>query len=347
MNSIEQILALLGPATLLPIRHGQTKPMISDWQNFSQVQMQNPAYRFQLNLASAKAVLLGGSSSGLVVVTLYDSQWVELFLEANPKISQTLQTKLSRESTFWLRIVGEFPPIKAIFHPTLKEAGGEPLKIGEFRATGCEMICGDVNGLRCYTVVNKPPLELSFAEIVWPELDATVPIPDVAKPDAAETTPAVPDLSPSDGLDPREGENPNPPASVTDPSACPARPEDLGRRESIFRMHPVQPHGMDAEEPEAPIVKSKRRGGTPQDLNALIPMETPIAKKLLIQHWKDRYGNHAKGRKYLDELIADGKLFEWQIPRTRTNALKLISRIPQPTGLNLDNFQKTFQTPDQ
>lgn len=83
-----------------------------------------------------------------------------------------------------------------------------------------------------------------------------------------------------------------------------------------------------ATEDETPATATKR-AGTREDLTALVPLEKPIAKSLLIDQWKDRYGNHAKGRAFLDALTADGKLFEWRLNRAGTNAAKLIARKPQ------------------
>jgi hypothetical protein len=84
-----------------------------------------------------------------------------------------------------------------------------------------------------------------------------------------------------------------------------------------------------ASEDETPATVT-RRVGTREDLIALVPLEKPIAKNLLIDQWRDRYGNHQKGRAFLDALIADGKLFEWRLNRPGTNAAKLIARNPQP-----------------
>ncbi|MEI9961789.1 MAG: hypothetical protein WDM76_11830 [Limisphaerales bacterium] len=52
-----------------------------------------------------------------------------------------------------------------------------------------------------------------------------------------------------------------------------------------------------ASENETPADKP-RRAGTQEDLIALVPLEKPISKSLLIDQWKDRYGNHAKGRAF-------------------------------------------------
>jgi|CZKV01.1.fsa_nt_gi hypothetical protein len=84
-----------------------------------------------------------------------------------------------------------------------------------------------------------------------------------------------------------------------------------------------------ASEDETPKGKP-RRAGTREDLTALVPLEKPVAKNLLIDQWRDRFGNHAKGRAFLDALIAEGKLFEWRQNRPGTNAAKLICRKPQP-----------------
>lgn len=80
---------------------------------------------------------------------------------------------------------------------------------------------------------------------------------------------------------------------------------------------------------ELPAAQTKR-AGTREDLIALVPLEKPIAKSLLIDQWRDRYGNHQKGRAFLDALTADEKLYEWRLPRPGTNPAKLIARRPQP-----------------
>jgi hypothetical protein len=85
-----------------------------------------------------------------------------------------------------------------------------------------------------------------------------------------------------------------------------------------------------ASDSEMPVGKQKRTGKS-EDLTALVPLEKPITKTLLIDKWKDSYGNHQKGRAFLESLLADGKLFEWRQNRPGTNAAKLIARIKQPT----------------
>ena len=116
---------------------------------------------------------------------------------------------------------------------------------------------------------------------------------------------------------------------------CPAREWKDEEGKPIFARligHATEPGVIcwrEAEETEVPVGKTKRPGKQ-EDLTALVPLEKPISKALLIDKWKDNYGNHAKGRAFLESLIGDGKLFEWRLNRSGTNAAKLIARKPQP-----------------
>jgi hypothetical protein len=84
----------------------------------------------------------------------------------------------------------------------------------------------------------------------------------------------------------------------------------------------------DADEPESVKYKGKRPG-TQEDLKALVPLEKPIDKKLLLDKWKDIHGNKDKGGAFLSALIADEQLFEWRIKRSGTNDAKMIARKTQ------------------
>ena len=55
----DSILALIGPATLLPIPRGQKRPILAGWQNFGAAQMRDPAYLADLNSGGNIGVLLG------------------------------------------------------------------------------------------------------------------------------------------------------------------------------------------------------------------------------------------------------------------------------------------------
>ena len=83
---------------------------------------------------------------------------------------------------------------------------------------------------------------------------------------------------------------------------------------------------------ELPATNTKRPG-TPEDLDALVPIDKPVNKILLLEQWRDRYGNHVKGRAFLEKLIDDETLYEWRVKRSGTNAAKLIARNPQPENI--------------
>ena len=98
-----------------------------------------------------------------------------------------------------------------------------------------------------------------------------------------------------------------------------------------FIGHAIEPGVIcwrDADEPES--VKGKgKRPGTQEDLKALVPLEKPIDKKLLLDKWKDIHGNKDKGNAFLSALIADEQLFVWVFKRSGTNDLQMIARKPQ------------------
>jgi hypothetical protein len=113
------------------------------------------------------------------------------------------------------------------------------------------------------------------------------------------------------------------------------RNEDGGKEYSKLIGHATEPGVLCWREvqPDEIAERAGNRPGTREDLKALVPLEKPIAKNLLIDKWKDSFGNHAKGRAYLDGLLADGELHEWKQNRSGTNAAKLIARKPQTERL--------------
>ena len=82
------------------------------------------------------------------------------------------------------------------------------------------------------------------------------------------------------------------------------------------------------------IERAGKNGKRPRktDLLALVPSEGTIEKNLLLAkaaNAQPKIGNN-KARQFLTELIADAVLFEWRIPRPRTNPAIHISRYEQP-----------------
>jgi len=84
----------------------------------------------------------------------------------------------------------------------------------------------------------------------------------------------------------------------------------------------------DASADEA-TAKGDKRPGTAADLKALVPLEKPIEKNMLILKWQTTHGNKDTGRLFLDELLEDESLFEWRVKRPKTGPAKMISRKPQ------------------
>ena len=81
------------------------------------------------------------------------------------------------------------------------------------------------------------------------------------------------------------------------------------------------------------LIEEVKRAGKPRkqakDLMALIPNEGTIPKKVLLSHVSELEIGQVKAKGFLAELIADRRLFEWQIKRPRTNPEIHISRYEQ------------------
>ncbi|HWD92512.1 MAG TPA: bifunctional DNA primase/polymerase [Verrucomicrobiae bacterium] len=79
-------------------------------------------------------VALGEKSGGLCAIDLDDDKLVEPFLQLNPHLKATLQTRGARGRVFWLRFKSDYPK-----HTTkLKTNSGDD--VGEFRSNGAQSI---------------------------------------------------------------------------------------------------------------------------------------------------------------------------------------------------------------
>lgn len=175
------------PAVLLPIPHGKKSPSFDGWQNISSIEMQKPEYVARFANGSNVGVLLGAPSSGLCSIDLDDDGLVENFLEANPRLRATLQTKRLRGCNFWVRITGDYPSIKPFHHARLKNEKQKPLAVGEWRSTGGQtVIHGQVDGLPYQRVVEAKPIEMRFDEIIWPEWILDPPALAEPKPEKSQ-----------------------------------------------------------------------------------------------------------------------------------------------------------------
>lgn len=90
----------------------------------------------------------------------------------------------------------------------------------------------------------------------------------------------------------------------------------------------------DIEEVESNKQKRRQeRKGQPktkQDLMVLIPTDGTISKNVLIARAQNSGVGEKRARSFLSELVEDGELYEWRVPRPRTNPEIRISRHQQP-----------------
>ena len=161
--SIARLRDLLGhDAVLLPC--AGKRPLVTGWQKLTAETMLNHDYLAKLASASNIGVSLGERSGGLCVVDFDADGEDENFLALNPSLADTLRTHGRRGSSFWLRIVGEFPT-----NTKLKSNGKD---LGEWRATGNQSIVAGLHpdtGLP-YRMLNEArPIEIPFKNIVWPD----------------------------------------------------------------------------------------------------------------------------------------------------------------------------------
>ena len=100
---------------------------------------------------------------------------------------------------------------------------------------------------------------------------------------------------------------------------------------SRFIAHSKEPgliYWRDADPGEAQSA-SAPRAKTPEDLIALVPLDKPILKTVLLDLAQAAGIGINKARPLLDTCIDDGRLHLWKRKRPGTNAAKLISRKPE------------------
>jgi phage/plasmid-associated DNA primase len=162
--TMEHLRALLGQDTvLLPIPYGEKGPAFPGWQTVTVNQTRSVDYLAQFTKPVNIGVLLGKPSGGLCSIDIDLDEEVERFLQANPRLKTTLRTRGARGCNLWVRILGEHPGLKSI---KTKEAE----QWGEWRADGGQTVIHGRHPSGCeYSIVNDaPPVELKFADIVWP-----------------------------------------------------------------------------------------------------------------------------------------------------------------------------------
>lgn len=171
-----EILDLIGPAVLLPITPGTKAPSFGAWQKTTQADMARPEYLSRFGPRHNVGVLQGKPSNGLCSIDLDADEWIAPFLTDNPKLNDTLRTRRSRGCNLWVRITGQYPALRKLHHPTRTGPEGKPLDVGEWRSTGGQtVIAGEAEGVPYRIEVEAKPVEIAFADIVWPEFIADPP----------------------------------------------------------------------------------------------------------------------------------------------------------------------------
>ena len=175
-TTVDQIRRVLGPdVVLLPIPRGQKSPRVKGWQTTTLQAMSDPEYVAGLNAGNI-GVLLGKPSGNLCAIDIDSDELVDSFLEANPKLNETLCTRGQRGCQLWVQLPeGDDSPRSR----KLETKSGQAW--GEWRSDGNQSVIHGWHpaGMAYRWVVDAPAVRLTFDEIVWPE-DVKLPWGDRA-----------------------------------------------------------------------------------------------------------------------------------------------------------------------
>ena len=75
-------------------------------------------------------------------------------------------------------------------------------------------------------------------------------------------------------------------------------------------------------------------GKTAEDVMKHVPHDRPVAKNALITTCSKNGLGKTKARDFIDDLVRDGRLFEWQRQRKSAQPEKYLARFPRPEGLS-------------
>ena len=120
VSPVQVIRGLVGTnAGLLPVKKGEKRPAIADWQKTTVERMDDPDYLAQLESGNI-GVLLGSPSNGLCAIDIDDDKAVEPFLALNPTLRNTLRSKGARGAQLWIQLEGEYPTLAKVKTATRK-----------------------------------------------------------------------------------------------------------------------------------------------------------------------------------------------------------------------------------
>ena len=162
-SRVEKLLRILGPNTLLLSWPLGKKGDRRKWKHLTIEKMSVASYIAQLEVGNI-GVAQGEKSGGLCSIDIDIDEEVNLFLEMNQKLANSLRSKGIRGCNIWFRVRGDSPPTKMI-----KTSDGRPW--GELRANGSQTIISGKHPTGCdYRIIfESPPVEITLADIAWPE----------------------------------------------------------------------------------------------------------------------------------------------------------------------------------
>ena len=106
-DPVKRLQELIGQdVVLVPVCAKQKRPKIEKWTELTIKDMQCPKHLHLLRMGNI-GVLLGKASGRLCSIDIDSDELVPEFLQANPLLEQTLQSKGQRGENFWVRIMGE------------------------------------------------------------------------------------------------------------------------------------------------------------------------------------------------------------------------------------------------
>ncbi len=147
---------------LLPVPYKKKGGRKSEWQKTSWQDTQTAEWQCELNEGNI-AVLTGQPSNGVVAIDFDSDERIEEFLNHNPDLNESTRTKGNRGAVIWIRVKGDYPDLR-IFKIGDKD-------FAEWKSTrGQQNISGiHPEGIPYRFIVKTPPVEINFAEIVWPD----------------------------------------------------------------------------------------------------------------------------------------------------------------------------------
>lgn len=129
-------------------------------------------------------------------------------------------------------------------------------------------------------------------------------------------------------------------------------PDGLSKTSQKFITHASETGGIcwreaGPAEVDAAESQTRKAGKTRADLMALVPLDQPIAKSLLLERGAERGIGLNRARGFINSLVEDGtELFEWERPRPGKRPIPYLARVEQPRNAAGDVIFTAVITPN-